>query len=235
MGPEAGSLDHWHVRRPPWLHHLKPVLAEEIRRAALVRSFAPGEMVFGPTRQPANVWLVEQGLVRIHRLASDGRQVTVALVRPGHIFGEAPVLSDQPRISFAEAMRRSSCWQIPREAFLHIVRSDPDAGFAITKEIAGRMQRIESRLEDLAFRSVDMRVARALLRLAEDFGRPAGTWTELELSLTQSELATLVGATRQSVNESLRTLVQRGVIAKDRGRLSVDYPALKMFGDVSNA
>jgi len=184
-------------------------------------------MIFGPTREPENVWLVEHGLVRIHRLVPDGREVTIALVRPGHVFGEVPVLSDSPRVSFAEAMRRSTCWRVPRETFLRVVRSDPDAGFAISKEIAGRIARIESRLEDLSFRSVESRVARALLQLAEDFGQPAGEWVQLELPLTRAELATLVGTTRQSVSESVQGLVKRGWVARDRGRLALRVAGLR--------
>ena len=224
-------MDFWHVRRPPWLEGLKPALAAEIRRSALVRTYAPDEAIFGPARLPENVWLVEQGLVRIHRLAADGRDVTLALVRPGHVFGEVPVLNDSPRISFAEAIRRSICWRIPRDDFVRVVRSDLDACFSISKEIAGRMARIESRFEDLAFRSVDSRVARTLLHLAEDFGRAAGEMVLLDLVLTQAELATLVGATRQSVSESLRRLVDRGCVARDRGYLAVRIADLEKTDD----
>jgi CRP-like cAMP-binding protein len=219
-------VDLWHLTRLSWLASLKPALAEEVRRAAFVRTYAPGEEIFGPKREPENVWLVEHGLVRLHRLAPDGRQVTIALVRPGHVFGGISVLSDSPRISFAEAMRRSTCWRIPRETFLRVVRSDPEAGFAITKEVAGRMARIESRLEDLAFRNVESRLARTLLRLAEEFGQPAGDWIQLEVSLTQAELATLVGTTRQSISETLGGLVARGAVARDRGRLALKRDAL---------
>lgn len=228
-------MDHWHVRRPPWLQSLKPALAEEIRRAALIRVYAPGEAIFGPTRQPEKVWILEHGLVRIHRLAPDGRQTTVALVRPGHVFGEVSVLSDSPRVGYAEAIRRSTCWRIPGEVFLRVMRSTPEASFEISKEIAGRMARVESRLEDLAFRSVDERVIRTLLRLAEDFGQPAGEWTQLELPLTQTELAMLVGTTRQSVNESLRSLVKRGFVARDRGHLALKSSALEKMSDASEA
>lgn len=220
-------MDHWHLRRTPWVHTLKPAFEQMLRRAAQIRSYAPRETVFGPAREPENVWLVEHGLVRIHRLAPDGREVTVALVRPGHIFGEVPVLSDSPRVSFAEAMRRSTCWRIPRETFLTVLRSDPDACFSISKEIAGRIARIETRLEDLAFRTVDSRVARTLLHLAEDFGRRRGEWVELELPLTQRELATIVGTTRQSVSESLRGLLKSGWVARDRGCFALRIAELR--------
>ena len=206
----------------------KPALAEEIRRAALIRVYAPGEMIFGPMRQPENVWLVEHGLVRMHRHASDGRQMTIALLRPGHVFGEVPVLSDSPRVSFAEAMRRSTLLaDFARNLPARGALGSPKRASRSARRSPDAWLRIESRLEDLAFRSVDVRVIRTLLRLAEDFGQLAGEWIQLELSLTQSELATLVGTTRQSVNESLRSLVERGVVARDRGRLALKSSALK--------
>lgn len=116
---------------------------------------------------------------------------------------------------------------MPRGAFLRIVRRDPEAGFAITKQVAGRLARIEARLEDLAFRSVDARVVRTLLYLAEEFGRPAGDWTEVDVALTQAELATLVGTTRQSVSECMRSLAKSGCIMRDRGRLALKLSKLR--------
>jgi CRP/FNR family transcriptional regulator, cyclic AMP receptor protein len=223
--------DHWHIRRSPWLDGIKPAMAAELRRAALVRSYAPAESIFGPLRLPENVWLVEQGLVRLHRLAPDGREVTIALVRPGHLFGEVPVLGDLPRVSFAEAMRRSTCWRIPRSVFLGVLRADPDASFSLSKEIAGKLARVESRLEDLAFRSVDARLARILFLLSEDFGRDTGEWVILDLALTQSELAQLIGTTRQSVSDSMRSLIGSGCVSRDRGFLALKLPELVKVGE----
>ncbi len=220
-------MSTWYVRRKPWLESLKPVQTEEIRRAALVRTFAPNELIFGPMREPENVWMVEHGLVRLHRTVPDGREVTIALVRPGHIFGEVPVLSEAARVSYAEAMRRSTCWRIPREVFLRVVRSDPEAGFSISKEVAGKLARIETRLEDLVFRSVEARLARTFLQLAEDFGMPAGDWVQLDLPLTQAELAMLVGTTRQTVSESLQELAKRGCVARDRGAIALQLGELE--------
>jgi CRP-like cAMP-binding protein len=224
-------LEHWHVRRPPWLESLKPDLAQQIRRSALIRTFAPGDRIFGPTREVENVWLVEHGLVRLYRVVPDGREITISLVRPGHIFGEVPVLNELPRVSSAEAMRRSTCWRIPRESFLRVVRSDPEAGFAITKEIAGKIARIETRLEDMVFRSVESRLARTLAQLAEEFGVEAGEWVRLELPITQTELATLVGTTRQSVSEGLQGLAKQGHIARDGGSLSLRVLELRQRGE----
>ena len=87
------------------------------------------------------------------------------------------------------------------------------------------MKRMENRVERLAFRDVRARVAGTLIELVEDFGKPRGEMLELDLDLTQSELATLVGSTRQSVNGCLGELESAGLIQRNGRRLVVVKPS----------
>jgi CRP-like cAMP-binding protein len=80
--------------------------------------------------------------------------------------------------------------------------------------MAQRMKRVEARVEDLVFRSVRIRVARMLTELAESFGRPDGDRVVIDIPLTQADLATLVGATRQTVNQALGELGREGLVER---------------------
>jgi CRP/FNR family transcriptional regulator, cyclic AMP receptor protein len=94
----------------------------------------------------------------------------------------------------------------------------------VTKQVGTRLKRIESRVENLIFRDVRSRVACILLELAETFGRADSRSVTIDLPLSQEELATLVGATRQSVNATLRELRQEGFVARDRQRFVLTRP-----------
>jgi len=210
--------DVWHLQSVDWQEELSPEERDQLRSSSVRRQYAAGEIVFTPVPNPESLYLLEDGLVRIYRLSESGLESTLGYVRPGEVFGELAVFGDYPRESFAQAVEKSVAWKIPRRAFQPLVSSRPGLGFAISKQIGERLKRIESRVENLVFRDVHTRIMLILCELAETFGadRPDGA-IEIEVPITQSELATLVGSTRQSVNSSIGELTDQGLISK-RGR-----------------
>ena len=208
--------DIWHLPSVDWLRELSVEERKKLRGASVLRRHDVGEIVFRPARNPSSVYLLETGLVRIYRLSPSGLETTLGYVRPGEVFGELAAFGDYPRESFAQASRPSTVWKIPRRRLQPLVASRPGLGFGITRQIGERLKRIESRVESLVFRDVHSRVIQILLELAESFGRrrPDGG-TRIDVRITQAELATLVGATRQSVNASLRALEEGGLLGRE--------------------
>jgi CRP-like cAMP-binding protein len=219
----------WHLQNVDWLQELPEAERERLRQAATQRSCAVGEIIFTPVPHPHSVYLLETGLVRIYRLSESGLETTLGYVRPGEVFGELAAFGDYPRESFAQASLPSTVWKVPRELFQSLVSSRPNLGFQITKQIGERLKRIESRVENLVFRDVHTRVILTLLELADGFGAPQPDGgVAIQVHLTQAELATLVGSTRQSVNASLRELEQAGLLARNgRTLLLRDRGALR--------
>lgn len=210
--------DVWHLQSVDWQEELTPEERDQLRASSVRRQYAGGEIVFTPVPNPESLYLLENGMVRIYRLSEAGLETTLGYVRPGEVFGELAVFGDYPRESFAQAVENTVAWKIPRRAFLPFVTSRPGLGFAISKQIGQRLKRIESRVENLVFRDVHTRIMLILCELAETFGTelPDGA-IEIEVPITQSELATLVGSTRQSVNVSLGELTDQGLVTK-KGR-----------------
>jgi len=202
--------EYWHLRNVDWLGSLSPEQSALLKRESTLRSYAPGEMIFTPAPNPSSVYLLEQGLVRIYRLSETGAEATFGYVSPGEVFGELALFGVAARESFAESVVQSTVRRVPRSLFARLLEARPEMVLAVTKQIGERMRRIESRVENLVFRDVRTRVARILLELAEDFGRPGGEGILIDIPLTQGELATLVGSVRQTVNETLRQFEQAG-------------------------
>jgi CRP/FNR family cyclic AMP-dependent transcriptional regulator len=216
--------DVWHLQKLDWLHELSTEDREKLQRASAVEDYGPGEMVFSPEPSPQSIYLLEVGLVRIFRLSRAGAETTFGYVAPGEVFGELTGFGDFPRESFAQTVKKSRAWRIPRAAFQALLGREPGLVLAVTRQMGMRLKRIESRVEDLVFRDVRSRVAHILLELAEDFGRREDGGTVIESPPTQSELATLVGSTRQTVNATLRELETLGLIARGPGRLHLCRP-----------
>jgi CRP-like cAMP-binding protein len=204
--------DYWHLRNVDWMESLARNESELLKRESTSRTYSPGEMIFAPTPNPSSVYLLEQGLVRIYRLSETGAEATFGYVSPGEVFGELALFGIPMRESFAESVIPSTVRKVPRAVFARVLEGRPAMVLAITKQIGRRLRRIESRVEHLVFRDVKTRVAQMLLELAEDFGRPEGEGTAIDIPITQGELATLVGSVRQTVNDALRQFEQSGWI-----------------------
>lgn len=218
-------MDYWHIHDCDLLAGLTPDEAREIRSASRCREYAPGETIFAPDPQPASVYLLERGLVRMYRLAESGSELVLGYIVRGEVFGELSAIGDRPRESFAEALHASFVWRIPRDVFQRVVGRRADLVIRVTCQIAERFKQIESRIENLVFRDVRARLASLLLELAGDFGeRAADGSVRIELPLTQAELGKLIGATRQTVNQAIGELEAAGLVGRRRGALTLLKP-----------
>jgi CRP-like cAMP-binding protein len=194
-----------------------------VRLASKRREYQPGEAVFRPTRTPRYVYLLEEGLVRIFRVSPGGSELTIGYVRPGEIFGEVSIITGGPRESFAHAARPSRVLEIPRDLFLKTVRSTRPL-YEVTKRIGQRLVRCQSRAEDLVFCDARTRLARLLLRLADDFGTRKDSEVAVGLPLTEQEIATLIGTSRQTVSGALGEMIRAGLVVRRARELVVTDP-----------
>jgi CRP-like cAMP-binding protein len=213
------------ARRINWLTVLPADEAAGIRAASTARTYRPRDLIFGPTPTPQHVYLLEKGLVRVYRTSPDGAELTLGYVRPGEVFGDVAVIAERPRDVFAEARISSDVLHIPREVFMRVVRTHNPVLYEITKKISQRLVRIRSRAEDLVFHDARHRLSRLLVRLAEEFGDRRPNGLAVGVPLTQEEMATLVGTSRQTVNGVLRDLIAGGLVARKGRELLLTDPA----------
>ncbi|MDP6980380.1 MAG: Crp/Fnr family transcriptional regulator [Myxococcota bacterium] len=195
-----------------WLAALGAGEWEVLRTRATRLSYSAGETVFAPTPDPHSIYILEQGRIRILRISSTGDEVTLGYVAEGEVFGELPGFGDHPRESFAVARAPSTVWRVPLTLFREWISSRPPIALEITRQMGDRMKRVESRVENLVFGDVRSRLAKVLLELAEDFGRTNGDTCIIDIGISQGELATLIGSTRQSVNAAMGALKDDGIL-----------------------
>lgn len=217
-------MNLWDLTKLRWLAALPPEEARRLRRAAHKRTFESGSLVFSPARHPEFVYVLERGLVRIFRVSASGDEVSFGYVHPGEVFGELAAFADKPRESFAEAIRRSVVWAIPRKDFMRVIKSHPTVTFEVGRQIEGRFKRIEGRVEDLALRDTYSRLARVLLQLSDEFGEPRDGSISIEFPLTQSDLATFIGASRQTISTALRQMTEQGLVFREGRRFCLSDP-----------
>ncbi len=221
-------IELWHLKNIDWLAELPEDVCETLRLASDVRQFSVGDIIFEPEPHPEYVYILESGLVRIFRRSPDGEQVTFGYIRPGEVFGELAAFSDRSRGSYAAAVEPAVVLRVNRQLFAQAIKSRASIVFSVAKQIEGRFNEIETRVEDLVFKSVRSRLAHIILQLADQFSRPSGEEVVLDIRLTHAELANLIGASRPTVSLAVKEFEDAGLIGRRDGHIALlDRPRLE--------
>jgi len=187
------------------------------------RRYAKGEVVFLQGDSGNTLYVVETGRIKIGLTSPDGKEMILALLGPSDFFGELAVLDGKPRSANAVAAEPSQLLLLHRPDFRRDLEARPRMAVELLSVLSERLRRDTEIVQDAAFLDVPGRLARVLLQLASE-GEPGDGGTVIRARLTQSELAAMVGATRESVNKWLGFYQRRGVIRRDGGRITVLRP-----------
>lgn len=212
-------MDHEISSRSPFLRTLAEDSASALLAAAEPIQFARGEVIFAEGEFADGFYFVTAGKVKLSR--RDGaetqtgtqRESLLRLLPAGSMLGELSALDDGVRSSTATAVTRCGLLHVPQERLSQVMRDHPDLGTGFLKHFAARLRWAEMVLSELAMHGVPGRVAATLLYLSESVGTVGQSGISVKHDLTQAELASMVGATRETVNRTLTELASRGVIS----------------------
>lgn len=199
-------------------------VARQMHRAA----FEPGQIIFGRGDAGSDVYLVVKGRVRLSVFSFDGRLLSFKHAEAGDIFGEIAVLDGGPRTADAIALTRVEAMTLAQERLNRLIESNPRVARAAIASLCRRLRDTSEQVEAIALHPVEVRLARFLLsrlRLRE-VGEPLDSVAILDLGMSQSELASLIGASRQKVNAALALLEGAGAIERARARIACNTARL---------
>jgi CRP-like cAMP-binding protein len=169
-----------------------------------------GEVLFHEGDPGDKLYVVTDGKVKLGRSSSDGRENLLAILGPGQMFGELSLFDPGPRSATVTAVTDCTFSSLSHEDMLRWLEGRPAVARGLLAQLAERLRRTNDVVADLVFSDVPGRVAKALLDLAERFGRTADDGVHVNHDLTQEELAQLVGASRETVNKALADFTSRG-------------------------
>ena len=184
------------------------------------RAFGKGVYIFHKDSPGHVLYLLESGQIRLFVISDAGQEISTNVLGPGEVFGELAALDGRPRATGAIALEGTAALTLQREDLFRVLQSCPRLARNLMELLTTRLRYATRSIEDLAFLDVNSRVAARLLDLASRCGVQRGG-TEIELSLTQSELATWVAASRESVNKVLASFRARGLVALDGTRITI--------------
>ncbi|MBU0474548.1 MAG: Crp/Fnr family transcriptional regulator [Bacteroidetes bacterium] len=171
---------------------------------------------------PSNsIFFLKKGRVKLTRISKEGKELIVALINPGDVFGEMAILDDGERTDFATTMEESLICAISKNDFKQFIEKNPKLNLEITKLIGFRMRKYSERIEDLVFKDAEQRVISFIYNLALEQGKKIGEQIFLKPFLTHQNIAELTACSRQTVNTILTDLRVQGLIDFDRKKLII--------------
>ncbi len=212
----------------PFFSNLKDEEISALAERLVLRRFGIGQVIFHHGDPGGLLYIISQGKVKITHSTVDGHEALLAILGNGDFFGELALLDDSPRSATAEALEPTETLTLHRTDFRRFINSNPDFAMHVLQSMARHIRRLNSQLSDIFFLDLPGRLARTLLRLADEHGKPVEDGIKIDLSLTQTDLAEMTGATRVSINKSLGRFRREGwVKTKDRRFTILDREALE--------
>jgi len=207
---------------------LDPDALDHLARHCRVRRYDKGEQVFARGERGGGMFLVGEGSVALSVTSAQGGEMLLAVLGPPLTFGELAVIDGGPRVATATARRPSVLVAIPRTGVLEVLRHNPGVGMALLACLAALIRRVDEQASDLVLVDLPGRVAKFLLAAAQasNGSAPAGAPVPVQMRLTQTELARLVGGSRQQVNRILADLEASGAIHRAGPRITAIRPDL---------
>jgi CRP/FNR family transcriptional regulator, cyclic AMP receptor protein len=189
------------------------------------RRFRPGEVIFHAGDPADSMFIVVEGQVRIQIPSEEGTEPAIlTTVRRGGSFGELALLDGAPRSASAEAIDAVLTVSLRREAVEQLLDDEPAVRRAMFVALAGEIRRLTDQLEDLHFLDLPGRLARQLLRVTASDSTLTRGEIRRPWPYTQTELAGMIGGSRQSVNRLLADFTADGVIRFEGGDLVIPDP-----------
>jgi len=193
---------------------------ERLATTSRTRQFQRGEIVFNRGDRGGGMFVLARGSVALVVNAANGNEIVLHVVRPPGTFGEMAVVDGGPRIATAQVREPTVLVELARDEVLRLLDGNPVA-IAMLGALADTVRRVDDQAADLVLLDLRGRVAKYLLLAAEADvqDQPRTTMVPIDLSLSQTELAKLVGGSRQQLNRILGELTDAGAIVRSGSRV----------------
>ncbi|MGK9170377.1 Crp/Fnr family transcriptional regulator [Inquilinus limosus] len=217
----------------PFFAAFPPAQRDALAARLTERSHPDGDTIFLRGDEGTSLMIVASGRVALRLTSPQGREILLAILDPGEIFGEMSLLDGRGRSADAVAFGPCRLLSLERRDVLPVLRESPEACIRLLDLLTNRLRRTSDQLEGVALLNLPSRLARLLLALCEAHGaRSPGGEVLLPLALSQRDLGQLIGASREKVNLQLGRWAAEGLLRREEGALAIcDTEALTDIAD----
>ena len=222
MNTPVPTIEELHnIESGAWFSKLSPQLRSAILSRSSLRRLGNGDSL-ALRGAPAQEWCgVAAGAVRISTVALSGKQLTLTYAEPGTWFGDIALFDGLPRTHDADAHGPTTLIVVRKPDFKELLAQHVELYDALLRLNCRRLRLMFDQFEDLNTRPLQARLAKQILLLARSYGVPEGEEIRIGLALAQEDLAQLLGASRQRVNQELKGFEREGAVRVEPARLVV--------------
>ncbi len=200
---------------------------EQMDRQITMSSCEPGRIFYMPEDTGEVLFLLKKGRVQLYRISPNGKKLVVETLGPGTIFGEMSLVGQGMHNTFAEAVDECLLCVMSRADVERLMREKPSVAFRFVEALGDRLSSVETRLEEIAFKSIPARLASLLLRLADE----EGSGTEV-IGYTHQDLGEILGTYRETVTQTLNDFKADGLVNISRKRIQIlDQDGLEILAE----
>lgn len=184
-----------------------------------------GRVFFSPEDLAGTVYFLKEGRVRLYRSDEEGRNLTVAVLDPGAVFGVNALLGQNLAGVYASADEECILCVMPAAHLQMLIGEVPQVGLNLLQFVGAQLQQSQVQAEKIAFHSVRQRLAGLLIELDARYGRPTLDGTRIiDKTFTQQDLASMIGATRETVGELMSRWKRNELISSRKRKIIIVDP-----------
>ncbi|GAC1568710.1 MAG: global nitrogen regulator NtcA [Vulcanimicrobiaceae bacterium] len=172
-------------------------------------------LVFDEADPTRTVYLIKRGKIRLTRATADGKDVTVAILGAGDIFGEETLFDDHPRTTHAVCLEECLLCTAKADDLFELIEVNPKIAMNVARVLNDRLVDASAAMEDLAYAKISDRLMHLFVRLAGEHGVRTPGGVHVDIRLTHADIAALIGSTRETVSLEMALLLKSGRIASD--------------------
>jgi CRP/FNR family transcriptional regulator, cyclic AMP receptor protein len=224
LGERAGiSMENkvWYLRQNRLFEQAGEEAIEGGDRIFKTSVYPKRSLVFDQGDPTRVVFLIKRGKVRITRLTADGKEVTVAVLGAGDMFGEETLFDTQPRTTHAVCLEESLLCTAKADDLFALLSRNPTLALNVAKILNDRLVDASATMEDLAYAKISDRIMHLFERLAAEHGVKTERGTTIDVRLTHADIASLIGSTRETVSLEMSNLAKAGAIVYDDKRVTL--------------
>jgi CRP/FNR family cyclic AMP-dependent transcriptional regulator len=210
----------WYLKQTDLFSWIDDKEVAHLMRAIKDHEVKRGEAVY-LANTPGMVYILKQGRIKLSRMTADGRPIILDILEPGDLFGEIAPGDGVRNDTIVEAMEDSYVCGWKRETFNLLIRSNPDFAVRLIEVMDEKRRRFELRLDEILYTDVPTRLARVLLRLAEQHGTVGPDGVRLRMRLTHEDLASLIASTRETLSKFMSEFRSQGLIDYDTKQILI--------------
>ncbi len=215
---EEGKLMEEILARNPLFSGLQDFYLKELISRGEMKSWPAGTQIISEGESGDAVYFILSGRVNVTLYGEEGREIVLAVLKEGDMFGELSIIDDQPRSANVEAVKKLECLVINKASFLGYLSTHHKVYMRLFAYLTGRLREATRKIGGLALLDVCGRIAHTLIGMSKGGASTRGKVVSVE-RLTHEELAAMIGSSREVVSRALKKMTQEGYIKMEKDRI----------------